>query len=143
MGRASRWALGAAAAAVPMLAWASPAGAATASDADNASASFTPTAGGTVVCALVSQHDVDTDSGQLAVGFSVGTGAQCRGTLSITVHYVDDGGQPRRVETSSRHSARHEVFLHDAASTAVTADYSVTFDDCQSNCVHELQTKTK
>jgi hypothetical protein len=143
VGRSGRVAAGVVAAGVPLLALASPAAAATASDMATASVSFTPTAGGTVVCPLVSQHDVDTASGQLAVGFSVGGAAQCQGTLWITVHYVDTDGHAQRVGTKAGRSARQELFINDAGSTAVTADFAVTFDNCQSGCDHELQTKTK
>jgi hypothetical protein len=142
MRRATRWAIGTAAAAMPVLAGASPAGAAMASDSDSASVSFTPTSGGTVNCDISAVHRVDSSSGDLEANFSAGPGL-CRGTIQIQVQYVNDHGDPAEASTLSFESVGTILFVHDAGSTAVTADYEIIFENCAANCRTSLRTKTK
>jgi hypothetical protein len=142
MRRTTRWAVGSAAAALPILASASPVAAASAVDQKSASVSFESQGGPTVLCQLTARHDVDSSSGELAAGFATSGGA-CRGTITVEVRYVDGHGDVASAEGSSREAVRSAVFLHDAGSTNVTVDYSVTFDGCAGDCTHELQTRTK
>jgi hypothetical protein len=140
--RRSRWAAGAAVVLVPVLAAASPAAAAAADDEVQDTVVLRSTTGGTSGCDLRARHDVDSGSGELAAGFETSAGP-CRGTITIEVHYVDGDGDAASVETISREAVRTSVFIHDAGSTHVSVDYSITFDGCTSDCTHALQTTTK
>ena len=142
MRRGHRWAVGAAAVAVPILAGASPAAAATASDSTRATVTFTATDGSTISCGIAAAHSVNTTTGDLDAGFATSR-SECRGLIQIAVQYVDDDGERRQVESISRGAVSADVVVHDAGSTDVATHSSVTFDDCESNCTHTLETKTK
>jgi hypothetical protein len=144
MRRVTKWAVGAAAVVVPILAGASPAAAATASD-DEAVGPFTFIANGgeAVLCSMSVIHTVDSGTGEIAAGVTVGGNAACRGTLFINIQYVDDHGDASHADASSRQSVLQNLFVYDAGSTAVTVDHQVIFDDCERDCMRSLQTKTK
>ena len=144
MGRSRTWAVGAAAVLVPVLAGASPAAAASASD-DAAEGPFTFVANGgeAVLCTMSAVHNVDTETGEISAGMFVGGNGACRGTLFIDVRYVDDHGDASHADASSRQAVLQNIFVYDAGSTNVTVDHWVTFDDCQSACTRMLQTHTK
>jgi hypothetical protein len=140
-----RWVAGAAAVAVPLLATAGPAAAATAFDSDSVGPfTFTATGGGTVQCAFYGEHSVDTDSGELSAAAVLQGGPLCRGRMSIALSYVDDHRDLSRADTAAVDATGvQNLFVYDAGSTAVTGDFSIEFQGCASNCVHNLQTKTK
>jgi hypothetical protein len=137
-------ALGAAAGVVPFLVGQSWAAAATAQDDDSIMGlSFTSTGGSTVLCNIEASHTVDSDSGLLEVALFTDGNPPCRGALFLDVQYVNRHDEAARIHADSRGSTSQFATIEDAGSTAVTVDYSVSFDDCSANCIHNLQTKTK
>lgn len=142
MGRATKWAAGAAGALIPLL-WASPAAAAQVSDEDTvAPITFTNGSGGSVTCdGIHAVHTVDPDTGELEVQLDIGGPTACRGTIFIGVQYEDEDGGTFASATW-RETVGGSLSLLDAGSSKVTVDYRVEFDNC-SNCTYELQTTTK
>jgi hypothetical protein len=142
MRRSSKWAVGAVAAFVPVLAGTSPAAAATASNFTFEDLVWTSTGGVENSCTISGQHSVDSDSGDLTAIFSISSGS-CFGDIFITIQYVDDHGDPARVGGASHGASSDIIFIQDAGTTAVTVDYQLNIRDCSNNCRHFLQTKTK
>jgi len=145
MKHARRWVVGAAAAVLPVLAAASPAAAATASDEDAVGPFiFGAAGGGNVECQFGGGHDVDTGTGEIAIGWVLGGASPCRGRMSILVQYVDDHGDPSHLDTTAVDSGGvQNLFVYDAGSTAVTVDYRIEFANCAFDCIQTMQTKTK
>jgi len=143
MGRTRKLVAAAAAVGVPVLAFASPASAAQAADDATLGVTFRNQNGTGTPCTLTASHEVDTDTGRLAVQFSAGHLA-CRGTIAIAVDYLDDDGDAAHADTIARQSMDQGLTLHDAGSTLVTVDYTISFDGCAVQCTsHTLQTTTK
>jgi hypothetical protein len=134
---------GVAAVGAPLLLLASPASAAQASDDDTASALFTNAGGGTNACAITAHHDVDTATGQLSISFVTENNFACNGTIVTDIHYVDRSGRAAHAGSTTRGSTEQRLDLDDAGRTAVTVDYTITFDGCVQQCTHTLRTSTK
>jgi hypothetical protein len=145
MKHARRWVVGATAAVLPVLAVASPAAAATATDNDAVGPfTFEASGGGSVECQFAGGHSVDSDTGELSIGWALGGASPCRGAMSIVVQYVDDHGDPSHADTIAVDSGGvQNFFIYDAGSTAVTVDYRIEFAGCAAGCVQTMQTKTK
>jgi hypothetical protein len=139
MGRSKKLAVGAALGVIPFLVGQTPAAAAVAQDSDHRDAVYTAAGGDRVLCFIDASHEVDTGTGGLDVELS----ASCRGTLDITVRYVDENGEAITTSTTARGGNFQSISLHKVGSTAVTADYQIVIDGCASDCTHTLQTSTK
>jgi len=137
MGLPKKLAVGAAAGVVPFLVGQLPAMAAVAEDSVGSGTEYTHENGDRLLCFLQARHRVDTDTGNLDVEFIT-----CRGTLDVTVRYVDVNGEALTTSTNAIGEVQR-ISLHNVGRTAVTADYRLEIADCASNCTHTLQTKTK
>jgi hypothetical protein len=143
MRRARKVVLGVAAVGVPLLAMASPASAAQASDDASGTGGYTDVNGHRVNCSLEAHHDVDTDTGQLAISFTTG-GAVCRGRITVAVSYVNRNGGAARAESTAQQTSDVALVLFDVGSTEATVDYAVSFTGCTFQCqTATVQTSTK
>jgi hypothetical protein len=138
MGRSKKLAAATAAGVIPFLVGQSPASAAVAQDSEHRDAVYTDAGGDRVLCFIDASHEVDTGTGNLDVEL----GASCRGTITITVRYVDQNDEALTTSTTARGDFQ-SISLHKVGRTSVTADYHLVIDGCTSTCTHTLQTSTK
>lgn len=141
-------AVGTAVGVVPFLIGQAPAAAAFTEDADSRNETITLStsdkAGDTVECGMFAQHTVDSDTGDLEVHLRAGIqGGPCQGDLSLNVAYVGRNGETLGVEHYASEARTTFIKVGNAGSTAVQVYYSVLFDNCASNCDHQLETQTK
>jgi hypothetical protein len=145
MGRRAKWFAGAAVAVLPVLAVASPAAADLIIDEDGEQdVTFSLQGGGTATCTGIGvQHLLDTDRAQAAAALSIGGPSACRGRIEVDIRYTDDHGDPARSVSVSAGATYGSVFVFDVGGRVSVVDYRLTFDNCQSNCVHSFRTTTK
>jgi len=145
MGRRAKWAAGAAAAVLPVLAMASPAAAELLVDEDSKfDVTFSLAGGGTATCSGIGvQHLLETDSGDAGAALSIGGPSACRGRIEVDIRYTDENGDPSRAVSLSNGATYGSVFVFDVGSRVSVVDYRLQFDNCQSNCVHTFRTTTK
>ena len=116
----------------------SPAAAATSQDSEHRDAVYRDPGGDRLLCLVDASHEVDTGTGNLDVELT----ASCRGTITVTVRYIDQNDEALTTSTTA-HGDRQSISLHKVGSTSVTADYQLVTDGCSSDCTHTLQTSTK
>jgi len=145
MGRKAKWAAGAVAVALPVLATASPAAADMIVDEDaKYDVTFSLRGGGTATCTGIGvTHVLDTDAGEAGAALRIGGPSACRGRIDVDIRYTDDHGDPSRAVSWSAGANYGSVFVFDVGGRVTTVDYRLEFDNCQSNCVHTFRTSTK
>ena len=145
MGRRAKWAAGAVAAVLPVLAVASPAAADLLVDEDGKQdVTFSLQGGGTATCTGIGvQHLLETDRGDAGAALSIGGPSACRGRIEVDIRYTDDHGDPARSVSLSNGANYGSVFVFDVGGRVSVVDYRLVLDNCQSNCVHTFRTTTK